>query len=55
VLAGGGSGAFLSNGAERAVTLPAAPGTAGRGLDAYRSLPVPIAARAPVLALRRPG
>jgi hypothetical protein len=55
VLASGGSGAFLSNGAERAVTLPAAPGTAGRGLDAYRSLPVPIAARAPVLALRRPG
>jgi hypothetical protein len=55
MLAGGGGGAFLSNGAERAATLPAAPGTTGRGLDAYRGLPVPIAARAPVLALRRPG
>jgi hypothetical protein len=54
-LTGGGGGAFLSNGAERAATLPAAPGTAGRGLDAYRSLPVPIAARAPALLLRRPG
>ncbi len=49
-----GGGAFLSNGAERAATLPAAPGTAGRGLDAYRSLPVPIASRVPAIALRLP-
>ncbi len=47
VLAGRGGGAFLSNGAERAVITPAAPGAAGRGLDAYRSLPVPMAARVP--------
>jgi hypothetical protein len=42
---GAGGGAFLSNGAERAATIAAPPGTAGRGLDAYRNLPVPIAAR----------
>lgn len=45
--AAGGGGALLSNGAER-VALPAGPGPAGRGLDAYRSLPVPIAGRAPL-------
>ena len=39
----GGGGAFLSNGAERAATLPAAGGPTGRGLDAYRTAPVPIA------------
>jgi hypothetical protein len=42
---GGGGGGFLSNGAARAVTIAAPAGTQGRGLDAYRSLPVPIAAR----------
>lgn len=43
-----GAGGFgLSNGAERAQTLPPAPGLApGRGLDAYRAAPVPIAGRA---------
>lgn len=53
-LGGGGGGAFLSNGAERTAMIPAAPGATGRGLDAYRSLPVPIAARAPAIALRLP-
>jgi hypothetical protein len=53
----GGGGARLSNGAER-VALPAGgPAPAGRGLDAYRSLPVPITGRAPLvralLAARR--
>lgn len=42
VLAGG---AGLSNGAERAALRPA-PAGGGRGLEAYRSLPVPIAGRA---------
>lgn len=49
-----GGGAMLSNGAERA-TVTAGPAQ-GRGLDAYRSLPVPIAGRPPVvlaLAQRR--
>lgn len=35
-------GAFLSNNAERAQVVAAAPGTAGRGLDAYRSAPIPM-------------
>jgi hypothetical protein len=47
----GGGGAMLSNGAER-IPMPTAtglgPGGAGRGLDAYRSLPVPIAGRPPL-------
>lgn len=42
---GGGSGAFLSNGADRATVMPASSGATGRGLDAYRSLPIPIASR----------
>ena len=41
----GGGGGFLNNGAERAATIAAPPGSTGRGLDAYRSLPVPIAGR----------
>lgn len=41
----GSGGAGLSNGAERASIRAAPAGTAGRGLDAYRSLPVPIAGR----------
>jgi hypothetical protein len=51
----GGGGAMLSNGAER-VALPAGAAPAGRGLDAYRSLPVPIAGRAPLAlaAIPRP-
>lgn len=43
----GGGGAMLSNGAER-VALPAGAAPSGRGLDAYRSLPVPIAGRPPL-------
>jgi hypothetical protein len=47
----GGGGAMLSNGAER-VPLPAGAGLgaggAGRGLDAYRSQPIPIAGRPPL-------
>lgn len=44
----GGGGQLLSNGAERASGLPATGGGTGRGLDAYRAMPVPIAARAQV-------
>jgi hypothetical protein len=50
--ASGGGGAMLGNGAERAPLLPAAPG-AGRGLDAYRAAPIPLAGRAPALLPRR--
>ncbi|MGK7866271.1 lytic transglycosylase domain-containing protein [Falsiroseomonas sp. E2-1-a20] len=53
---GARGGAGLSNGAERAMVIAAPAGTAGRGLDAYRSLPVPIAGRArgaALLAARR--
>jgi hypothetical protein len=52
----GHGGAGLSNGAERAAMLAAPAGTSGRGLEAYRSLPVPIAGRvrgAALLAARR--
>jgi hypothetical protein len=45
--AAGGGGAMLSNGAER-VALPSGAAPAGRGLDAYRGLPVPIAGRPPL-------
>ncbi|MCS6891054.1 MAG: lytic transglycosylase domain-containing protein [Rhodovarius sp.] len=46
----GGSGAAgLSNRAEAARLLPSAAG-AGRGLDAYRAAPVPIAGRSPAAA-----
>jgi hypothetical protein len=47
-----GGGAMLGNGAERAPLLPAAPG-AGRGLDAYRAAPIPLAGRPPALLPRR--
>jgi hypothetical protein len=54
-----GGGFFLSNGAERAQVIPmataSAPGAsgsgAGRGLDAYRAAPVPVAGRPPVAAV----
>ena len=39
----GGGGQMLSNGADQAVLLAGATGTAGRGLDAYRARPVPLA------------
>jgi hypothetical protein len=48
----GGGGQGLGNGAERAAVLAAPPGTAGRGLAAYRARPVPVVG--PV-ALRRGG
>ena len=44
--AAGGGGAMLSNGAER-VPVPAG-GAAGRGLEAYRTVPIPIAGRPPL-------
>ncbi|MFC7477070.1 lytic transglycosylase domain-containing protein [Dankookia sp. GCM10030260] len=47
-----GGGAMLDNGAARAPLLPAASG-AGRGLDAYRAAPIPLAGRAPALLPRR--
>ncbi len=37
----------------RTLRLPAAPGAVGRSLDAYRAMPVQIAARAPVGTIRR--
>ncbi|WP_439553253.1 transglycosylase SLT domain-containing protein [Falsiroseomonas sp.] len=49
----GGGGGFLSNNADRAATIANA-GNPGRGLDAYRGTPVPIASRTPArLALIR--
>ncbi|WP_149535973.1 lysozyme family protein [Siccirubricoccus phaeus] len=49
-----GSGGFmLSNGADRAALTPAAPGTVGRGLAAYRALPIPLAGRTPIAGARR--
>ncbi|MCO6417027.1 transglycosylase SLT domain-containing protein [Siccirubricoccus sp. KC 17139] len=49
----GGGGFMLSNGADRAAVMPAAPGTVGRGLDAYRALPIPLAGRTPIAGARR--
>jgi hypothetical protein len=49
VLAGGGGGAMLSNGADRVAVLPGPAN--GRGLDAYRALPTPIAGRSPLARL----
>lgn len=40
-----GGGQFLGNGAARAAVLPMPQGATGRGLDAYRGMPVPIAGR----------
>ncbi|MES2710795.1 MAG: lytic transglycosylase domain-containing protein [Pseudomonadota bacterium] len=40
--------ALLGNGSDRAQVIAAAPGTQGRGLDAYRGAPIPLASRAPV-------
>jgi len=48
----GGGGAMLGNGGERAAILPGAQG-GGRGLDAYRAAPIPLAGRAPALLARR--
>lgn len=47
----GGGGAGLDNGGARAAILPAAPGS-GRGLDAYRAAPIPLAGRAVLLPRR---
>ncbi|GAA0602031.1 hypothetical protein GCM10009416_44850 [Craurococcus roseus] len=54
--AGAGGGFMLSNRAERAAVLPApagantgANGGGGRGLDAYRSVPIPVAGRGPTM------
>jgi hypothetical protein len=44
----GGGGAMLSNGAERVAAPAGAAAPGGRALDAYRSLPVPIAGRPPL-------
>ena len=51
--AAAGGGAMLSNGAERAAVLPG--GAGGRGLDAYRALPVPIAGRPPLARMLLAG
>ena len=54
-----GGGFMLSNRMERAAVLPTAPAGsgsggfsagAGRGLDAYRTVPIPVAGRGPALA-----
>jgi hypothetical protein len=44
---------MLSNGAERVAVLPA-PAGGGRGLDAYRAMPIPLAGR-PLASLSPPG
>jgi soluble lytic murein transglycosylase-like protein len=50
-----GGGGMLSNAADRAQLRPMAVGTQGRGLDLYRSAPIPITGRQPVaLALPAP-
>jgi hypothetical protein len=47
VASGQAAGAFmLSNHADSARVLPAAPNTVGRGLAAYRAMPIPVASRA---------
>lgn len=47
-----GGGYMLSNRMERAPLLPApGGGGSGRGLDAYRTLPIPVAGRGPVPGL----
>lgn len=54
---GAGGGFMLSNRAERAAVLPAPAGAntgangGGRGLDAYRSVPIPVAGRGPAMAV----
>jgi hypothetical protein len=40
--------ALLNQGGDRAQVIAAAPGTQGRGLDAYRGAPIALAVRAPV-------
>ena len=51
----GGGGFMLSNRMERAAVLPVATtsGGGGRGLDAYRTVPIPLAGRGPALAALR--
>jgi hypothetical protein len=46
---------MLSNRMERAAVLPVATtsGGGGRGLDAYRTVPIPLAGRGPALAALR--
>jgi hypothetical protein len=46
-----GGGAKIDNGADRAALLPAQAG-AGRGLDAYRAAPIPLAGRTSLMARR---
>jgi hypothetical protein len=48
---GGGGGQSLSNHAELARVIPMAGGQAGRGLDAYRAMPILVASRAPQLRI----
>ncbi|HZF74783.1 MAG TPA: transglycosylase SLT domain-containing protein [Acetobacteraceae bacterium] len=51
-----GGGAFmLSNNADRVQVLPPAADRPGRGLDAYRSAPIPIAGRGPAPAPATPA
>jgi len=51
-----GRGAImLSNRVERAALLPTPAGGTGRGLDAYRALPIPVAGRAAMFAPGRDG
>ena len=45
---------MLSNRMERAAVLPAETNSGGgRGLDAYRTMPIPLAGRGPALAALR--
>lgn len=51
---GAGGGFLLSNRAEQAAMLPTPVGAGpGRGLDAYRMLPIPLAGRGPVPGMAR--
>lgn len=51
----GGGGQSLSNRADQASLLPAMPGAVGRGLDAYRLRPIPVAGALPAGTLTPPG
>jgi hypothetical protein len=49
IATGTAGGAMLDNGGGRAAVLPSPGGTGGRGLDAYRAQPIPVAGRAAMM------
>ncbi len=52
MMSGGPGAIMLGNRSQTVRLLPMAPGTVGRGLDAYRAAPVMIASRQPIQAVR---